>query len=64
MRLEPRVGDTLITTTPLNCDSLLHRAGEYLRVELTNKEQLPVAFDLVRSGGWKIEEPKGKVRDE
>lgn len=60
MRLEPRVGDTLRTATPFKCDTPLHRAGDYLRIELTDESQLQLASDLIRAGSWIIEDEKGK----
>lgn len=54
----PRLGDVLVTTKPLNCDSLTHRAGEYLRVRLSTPRAVELARTLVALGTWRVEQRK------
>lgn len=51
----PKIGDVIRTATPLNCDSLTHRAGDYLRCELLTESSVEYARELVASGRWVIE---------
>lgn len=51
----PRVGDTVRTAKPLQCDSLDARAGDYLRVYLATEASADEARKLVASGRWIVE---------
>lgn len=55
----PKIGDTIRTAKPLNCDSLTHRAGDYLRVRLLTPAAVEEARLLVAIGRWVIEPQKG-----
>lgn len=58
-------GDVIRTTTPMNCDAVTVRAGEYLHAQLTNHRDCAYADTLIASGRWvKVEAvpepPKGE----
>lgn len=58
MRLRTEIGDVIQTVRPMNCDSPLVRAGEYLHVRLDTAEACIEADELLKTGRWKIVEEK------
>ena len=48
----PKVGDTIRTAKPMNCDSPLHRAGQHIHLTLTTPEAVEEARRLIASGRW------------
>lgn len=59
---DPKIGDVIRTATPMRFDSLSHRAGDYLSVELLTREAAAEAVELVASGRWVIveQQPAGE----
>jgi DNA-binding PadR family transcriptional regulator len=63
--MEPlEIGDVIETTKPMNLDSLLHRAGERIYYQITDKGQLAVARELVASGRWRKQQVAAQPQKE
>ncbi len=50
----PQLGDLIRTVKPMNCDSLMCRAGDYLLARLSTPAATEEAWHLVASGRWVV----------
>lgn len=53
-RLQTKIGDTIRTVKPMNCDTPMVRAGQYLYATLATEASCREADELIKTGRWMI----------